>query len=140
MKMGKSRHQSKTTPFPGEQASTPTESPLEVIGRLSKDSGVDEAETHREMHNNDAELQVQLPRTEEYVQQVVDYLAIKARGMEQQQEQLRHANARENVLMASTVLSRSYPRGTEVTTGSEDSLKTAGNLMAKELTMLDGGY
>ena len=114
-----------------------------MIQRLSDDRGVDEKATHRELNQIDAEANLQMPRTEEYVSLVIDLVQERLAALEAQNRSYRHAEARNNVLMASQVLSREYPyteKSGDVYRKTQLGLQLAANLLSKELSLLDGEY
>lgn len=136
--MAKSQRKSKTSPFP--EASGSPESSLAVVRRLSEGAGVDEDEVHRKMNQVDAQVGQELPKTEDYVTEVVKYIKGQQEVVQDQLRINQEARSRANVLLAVDVLAREYPaRAGEKGNKLDVGLEAAATILTKELSLLNGG-
>lgn len=136
--MPKSRSQRRTVPFKEESRSP--ETGLGVVRRLSEEAGVKEDDVHLEMNKVDAQAGQELPRTEDYVKQVVTLIKGQQEVIQNQLLIQQEARRRENVLLAAEVLSKEYPDMKEADTQKklDLGLQSATNLLQKEMSLLNG--
>lgn len=135
------KSQRRNRPSPSSEELNSPETALGVVRRLSGEAGVSEDEVHSKLNAVDAHAGQELPKTEDYIKQVVDLIKQQQEFTQGQVLMQQEARRRENVLLASEVLSKEYPAMNEADTLKklDLGLQAAANLLQREMSLLNGG-